>query len=181
MAELAVDKEEDVQEEEGKLKKNILPLILKIVKYVLFFTVLALFVVVVSIITIRAVQGQSRIQNSPGQLTIDVQQGVPEDLDWYSTLGSVRGNLLDENPISYVVDLYLGYVPGDQAALLELTRRNVQIKERITLYFSSQYESDVQGARNIIKMKNELREIINRMMNNKIREVAFNNIQVIPF
>lgn len=175
-----IEKEEE-QEGEQKSKRNILPLILKILKYVLFFVVLALFVVVVSVITIRSIQGQSKIQNSPEQLTIDVQQGVPEDLDWYSTLGEVRGNLLDESPVSYVVDIYIGYVPGDQAVLLEITRRNVQIKERVSLYFSSQYESDVQGARNIIKMKNELREIINRMMNNKIREVAFNNIQMIPF
>lgn len=174
--------EEDGREEEGnKKRRKILPIILNVLKYLLLILALSLFVIVITVITVRALQSQNKIQNSQSRLSIDIQQSVPEDLDWYSTLGEVRGNLLDENPIAFIVDLYIGYSPGNQAALLELTRRNVQIKERISLYFSSQYESDVQGARNLIRMKNELREIINRMMNNKIREVAFNNLQIIPF
>lgn len=177
-----IEAEDEMQEgNDNKPKRNILPIILNILKYLLLILVLAVFVIVVSVITVRALQSQNKIQNSQSRLSIDIQQSVPEDLDWYSTLGEIRGNLLDETPVSFIVDIYIGYSPGDQAALLELTRRNVQIKERIALYFSSQYESDVQGARNLIRMKNELREIINRMMNNKIREVAFNSLQVIPF
>lgn len=174
----------DEEEVEGKTKrggKSFLSVLLKILKYMVFIIVLTMFIIVVSVITIRVLQSQNNIQNSQNRLSLDIQQSVPEDLDWYSTLGEIRGNLLDENIVSFVVSIYIGYLPGDQGVLQELIRRNVQIKERLTLYFTTQYQSDIQGARNLIRMKNELREIINRMMNNKIREVAFDNLQIIPF
>lgn len=179
MAEILEEQEE--QEVNKKERKGVLPILFKILKYLVLFLALTLFIIVISIITVRALQSQSRIQNAQNRVSLDIQQSVPEDLDWYSTLGEIRGNLLDEGRKTFIVDLYIGYTPGDQGSLQELVRRNVQIKERISLYFSSHYYNEVQGARNLIKMKNELREIINRMLNNKIREIAFNTFQVIEF
>ena len=162
--------------------KHVLGIIIRILRYVLFVVILAVFVVIVSVITVRTLQRSTSIRNTQQSSNIEIGGAVPDELDWYPSLGEIRGNLADsDNSFVFVVDAYIGYTPGNQALLQELIRRNVQIKERVTLYFSSQYQSDVLGSKNYIRMKNELREIINRIMTNKIREVAFNNLQVIPF
>lgn len=173
--------EDDKSSENNKRRGGFLPFLFTVLKYFLFLVLIGLFVVAVSVITVRTLQKQSSITNTAGPIALNTQQTVPEDLDWFTQVGEIRGNLQDEARKTFIVDVYIGYKPTDQATLQELTRRRVQIRERVTLYFSSQYSQDLEGAQNFIRVKNELREIVNRTMNNKIREIAFNSFQIIAF
>ncbi len=177
-----LDVEEDAQEDQDVEKRGgFLPLLFTILKYIAFLVLLAVFVVIISVLTVRTLQKQSSLTNTAGPIALNTQQTVPEDLDWFTALEEIRGNTRDEKRRTFIVDIHIGYTPQDQIVVQELTRRRVQIRERVSLYFSSHYAEDLEGAQNFIRIKNELREIINRAMNNKIREVAFNSFQVIIF
>lgn len=177
-----LDIEEDVQDEQKTEKRGgFLPLFFTILRYIAYLLVLSVFVVIISVLTVRTLQKQSSLTNTAGPIAINTQRTIPEDLDWFTTLGEIRGSTKDKKRRTFIVDAHIGYIPQDQMVLQEITRRRVQIRERISLYFSEHYAEDLEGAQNFIRIKNELREIINRIMNNKIREVAFNSFQVIIF
>ncbi len=183
MAENSIlDIEEDSQNEQKSQKRGgFLPLLFIVLKYVVVLFLLGMFVVIISVITVRTLQKQMSLANTAGPIALNTQHTIPEDLDWFTTLGEIRGNTKDKKRRTFIVDVYIGYTPQDQIVLQETIRRRVQIRERISLYFSDHYAEDLEGAQNFIRIKNELREIINTIMNNKIREVAFNSYQVIVF
>ncbi len=178
-----VDDEVFSEGENTKKKRgnNFFTLVRKALLYLLYLVLLGVFVVAVSTITVNTLQRQYQITNASGPVIADTQLNITEDLDFFTQVGEIRGSLLDDERKTYIVEIYLGYKPGDQLTLQELTRKRVQIRERVLFYFNSSYAVDLEDTRNEIRIKNELREIINRMLNNKINEVTIYNLQVIDF
>jgi flagellar FliL protein len=83
---------------------------------------------------------------------------------------------------TFIVSVHIGYDPQNaEATLQELLRREVQITEAIAEYFSSRTVEELEGIENRQRAKQELREEINRIMSNDIREVAFARYEFIEF
>ncbi len=155
-------------------------LILSILKWMVIFIAATAFIVGVVLITMYIMgSGQNVARNLP--VVSEIDEGIPDVLDWYELLGEIRGSTTDEPRKSYIIEPYIGYEQGAEIVLQEIISRAPQIKERIRLYFTSSSASELEGIDNQIRIKNELREQINRIMRNKIREVAFNQYQVLDF
>ncbi len=170
------------EEDEKNKKGGVYKFILIVLRYLLILLILSIFIVTITVLTVRTLQDQYRITNNATSFNMDLTQNIPEELAWFQQLGEIRGNLRDNvNKKVFITDIFLGYPIDDQLAAQELLRKNVQIRERVTLYFSSRYSNEVEGNTNFVKMKIELKELINRILNNKIREVAFNNFQIVSF
>ena len=63
----------------------------------------------------------------------------------------------------------------------ELIQREIQINEAIAIYFSSRTVDQLEGVENRQRVKRELREEINRIMTNNVRDVAFDRYEFIEF
>lgn len=169
-------------QDENKKNRSFYRYLLIVLRYILFLVILSIFIITITILTVRSLQDQYSITNNASSFVMDIEQNIPEELAWFQQLGEVRGNLRDSIVKKvFIADIYLGFSLEDQFVQQELQRKSVQIKERVNLYFTSRYSSDLEGNRNFIKMKIELRELINRILNNKIREVAFNDFQIVSF
>ena len=99
--------------------------------------------------------------------------GKVERLDFFRRIGRISGETSDES--FFIVTPLIGYRPDDDVTLQELIQRAPQIKERIEIYFSSRSVEELQDADDRARVKRDLIEEINQMMENDIRDVVFDN------
>ena len=156
-------------------------LLLQALKWIAIILGVAIFVVIVVIVTLN--QFDNRARDGRGRISIsDEYVAQPPILEWYSSLGEVRGSTTDEETRTFLVVPHLGYDTGDRAVQNELIARNIQIKEIITFYFSSREAEQLTGVENRQRVKSDLTRHINRLMSNgKIRDVAFDQYQILDF
>lgn len=166
----------------GKKKIGFLPaVVIDILKWAAIVVALLIFIVVVVVVTVRRMNAgtQAAVTRLPTESPYE-DQGA-ELLDWFSTLGDIRGTTSDPVRYTYIVNAYIGYEPENDATNQELLQREIQIKEAIAVYFSSRTVSQLEGVENRQRVKRELREEINRIMTNKIRDIAFDRYEFIQF
>ena len=99
--------------------------------------------------------------------------GNVERLDFFSGIRLISGETSDES--FFIVTPLIGYRPDDDVTLQELIQRAPQIKERIEIYFSSRSVEELQDADDRARVKRDLIEEINQMMENDIRDVVFDD------
>ena len=102
-------------------------------------------------------------------------------LSWFSQIGEIRGVTADEVRRTFLVSVHIGYEPESEATQQELISREVQITEAIAVYFSGKTVAELQGNENRQRAKQELREEINRIMTNDVRDVAFGRYEFLEF
>ena len=171
----------DDQPSAGKKRIGFLPaIVIDILKWSAIVIGAIIFIVVVVVITVRMMGGtQTEATRLP--LQSGYEQTGAEMLDWFSQIGDVRGTTADEVRRTFIVTPHIGYQPQDDATLQELIRREIQIREAIAIYFSSRSFRELEGVENRERVKRELREQINRIMSNRIRDVAFSRYEFIEF
>lgn len=186
MSDEMFDTEEEVggdeQQQAGKKKIGFLPaVVIDILKWAAIIVGAIIFIVVVVVITVRMLdRGEGgELANVPR--VSEYQDEVPPELAWFSQIGEVRGQTRDEPSMTFIVAPWVGYEPESEATLQELIAREIQVKEAIAIYFSSHYADELEGPENRERVKRDLREEINRMMRNPIREVAFDTYQILDF
>ena len=99
--------------------------------------------------------------------------GKVERLDFFRRIGLIIGETSDES--IFMVTPLIGYRPDDDVTLQELIQRAPQIKERIEIYFSSRRVDEFQDADDRARVKRDLIQEINQMMENDIRDVVFDD------
>ena len=98
--------------------------------------------------------------------------GNVERLDFFRGIDRITAETSDES--FFIVTPLIGYRPDDDVMLQELIQRAPQIKERIE-YFSSRSVEELQDADDRARVKRDLIEEINQMMENNIRDVVFDD------
>ncbi|MFW6338442.1 MAG: flagellar basal body-associated FliL family protein [Alkalispirochaetaceae bacterium] len=187
MSDEMFDTEEEVGGEEqpqaGKKRIGFLPaVVIDILKWAAIIVGAIIFIVVVVVITVRTLDRREGGQLADVPRVSEYQDSVPPELAWFSQLEEVRGQTRDEPSMTFIVEPWIGYEPdGGEATLQELIAREIQIKETIAIYFGSHHARELEGPDNRQRVKRELREQINRMMRNDIREVAFDSYQILDF
>ena len=155
--------------------------LLQALKWIALILGVVIFIVTVVIITINQFDRGLRLgqQRTPISEEYTAQ---PPILDWYSSLGEIRGSTADETNRTFLVVPHIGYDTGDRATQSELVARNIQIKEIIAFYFGSRVAAQLTGVENRQRVKSDLTRQINRIMSSgKIRDVAFDQYQVFEF
>lgn len=186
MSDEIFDPEEEGAGEEqpspGKKRIGFLPaIVIDILKWSAIVIGAIIFIVVVVIITVRMMGGGPAAEATRLPLQSDYEPGGQELLDWFSQIGDVRGTTNDEPRRTFIVTPHIGFQPESDAVLQELIRREIQIRELVAIYFSSRPVRDLEGVENRQRVKRDLREEINRLMNNRIRDVAFGRYEFIEF
>lgn len=170
------------QQSAGKKRIGFLPaIVIDILKWSSIVIGAIIFIVVVVIITVRMMGGGAQADATRLPLQSDYEQGGAEMLDWFSQIGDVRGTTNDEVRRTFIVTPHIGYRPADDATLQELIRREIQVREAIAIYFSSRSVRELEGVQNRQRVKRDLREEINRIMTQNVRDVAFSRYEFIEF
>lgn len=188
MSDEMFDTEEEVgggeeQQQAGKKRIGFLPaVVIDILKWAAIIVGAIIFIVVVVVITVRMLDRQQGGELANVPRVSEYQDEVPPELAWFSQIGEVRGQTRDEPSMTFIVAPWIGYdQEGGEATLQELIAREIQIKEAVAIYFSSHYADELEGPQNRERVKRDLREEINRMMRNPVREVAFDTYQILDF
>lgn len=154
-------------------------LLLKILKYAAMAIGAVIFIVTVVIITMRIInrgaQPQAMAPVSPEY------QGKVEKLDWYDNIPEIRGRTSDENPVTVIVKVNVGYEQENKMVQSELIARTPRLQALIRSYFASKTAAELTPQHEDT-LTAELEERINRIMTDgKIKEVIFLDFNVVEF
>jgi flagellar protein FliL len=85
----------------------------------------------------------------------------------------VRGRTADRSPHTFMIDMQLGYLPGDEKTAAELDRRQQQLLDLLRQYLSSQKVVNMTPEREDT-LKAELRNQINNILTQgRVTDVIF--------
>jgi flagellar FliL protein len=176
--------DDNIEDDGGSSKKKggaggFLPSLLKWVAIAVGAIILIVVVVVITM----------NIMNKNGNGTVSVvpasseYTGKREDLDWYSSIGSIQASTIDTPSASVVFEVVLGYKKDDKAASTEITRRQIQIKNYLRQFISSKQKTELKGKNTQAleeKLSMEIRNYINDniLQDSKIRDVLFLQLSV---
>jgi flagellar FliL protein len=170
--------EEGAQEASPKSKGgigNILPTLLKYIALALGAIIL---IVTVVLITMKITSG-NKTQTSAVPVSEEYKE-IPEELDWYQSLGEIQTRTNDPEPASVVVNIFLGYKKDDKAASTEITAQRIPIRDYLRHYFSAK-SADELSPQNEDRLKMEIRNALNDTILNKskIRQISFDKLNVV--
>jgi flagellar basal body-associated protein FliL len=104
-----------------------------------------------------------------------------EKLDWYGNIPEIRGRTADENPVTVIVKVNVGYEQENKIVQSELIARTPRLQALIRQFFASKTSAELTPQHEE-ELKAELEEQINRIMTDgKIKEVIFLDFNVVEF
>ncbi len=172
--------EGDIAPIEGERKGGLLGgALLKILKFAAMGIGAIIFIVTVVIITMRIMNrgGQS-------QTAIPVSeeyQGPEEQYAWYDNIPEIRTRTSDENAVTVIVKVNLGYEPENKAVQSELIARTPRIQDQIRQFFANKTAGQLTPAHEE-ELKTELKERINKIMaEGQIKDVIFLDFNIMEF
>lgn len=152
--------------------------ILKILKWVALGLAAIIFIVTVVVITVGIITKGPKAEAYPSPS--ESYQQVQPILQWYD-IGEIRTRTSDENPATVIVSIKLGYDMANKNAQNEINQRREQIVDQTRFFFSRKLESEL-NANNEPLLKNELKEMINKMMDKSyVKDVVFISFNVMDF
>ncbi len=171
--------EETGGEEDGQKRGGLLSgLAIQILKWVAIVLGAIIFVVTTVVVTLNFLQA-----DEPTGAQFPVSEEYREDLpdyDYFGGIGEIRGNTSD-GISTFIVDIQLGYDEDDTRTQQELSRRTPRIRDLIRNMLASQTTEDLRP-HNEPALKAEMRERINAVMSQgRVREIIFDELQVVPF
>jgi flagellar FliL protein len=158
-------------------KVGFLPgIVIQILKWAALGLGAIIFIVTVVILTMM-VMGTGGQSATSQQVSTDYTGKAPV-YDWFSQVGEVRGRTTDDIPAMVIVNIDIGYSQGDKVVQTELVSRIPQLRDVIRQFFTSKKAVDLKPEKEN-DLKIELAEKINSIMTSgKVRQVLFNNLQV---
>ncbi|NIZ18496.1 flagellar basal body-associated FliL family protein [Entomospira culicis] len=167
---------DDVAEAGGKKKKGRLSLggsmaggIIKILAFIAGIIGAILFIVVVSVITYNVMDKGAQTQALQDASEIYHPPGNHE----YADVIKVRGRTSDRVGRTFMIDVRLGYRPGDEKTIAELARRTPQLQDLLRQFFSSQKVENLTPEREDA-LKAELRNQVNNILSQgQVTDVIF--------
>ncbi|MDR0457381.1 MAG: flagellar basal body protein FliL [Treponema sp.] len=164
------------QKKKGGGLGNLLPSILKFVAIGLGALI---FIVTISVITYNIMNksGKSRtVVSDPSS----PYMGKRPEYAMYTLIGSVSTKTKDPAPgWSVTVEVIIGYDINDNAASVELTSRQYELRDFVRRYFTGKYATDLAPEREE-EIKREIREQLNtRFLDTaRARIILFNKLDV---
>lgn len=130
-----------------------------------------LFIVAVTTITVGMLN-KEQATSILGQLTTD-RYNPPGNHQYMEPALTIRGRTSDRVGRTFIVDVMLGYQPGDDRTATELLRRTPQLKDLLRQFFSSQKVENLTPEREDA-LKAELRNQINTILSQgRVTDVIF--------
>ena len=160
-------------DEGGGSKKGGGGLIPKLLKFVAIGLGALVFIVTVVVITVNLLNSGGK----PAQAQIPQTESyiaVKPIYSAYDGIGSITTRTKDATPYNVAVTPVLQYDLNDNSTQTELIARKVELQDFFRRFFSGKYMSELQPE-NEIKLKNEIKELINTQQLDKarVRNVLF--------
>jgi len=152
----------------------ILPTILK-------FTAIGLgaviFIVTVSVITVRVMRTDGRAQTITDPMSPYV--GTMPMMQWFTGIGTITAQTRDPSPTSVTVVMHLGHDQGDTVTSGELFGRQHELRDFTRRYFASQVAENLRPE-NEARLRREIMETLNNryLTNGRVRNVVFERLDV---
>jgi flagellar FliL protein len=154
--------------------------LIQVLKWVGIILGAVIFIVTVVVVTVnflnRGNVSQTRIPTS------EEYRAESPIYSWFEQIGELRGSTGDEVRTTYIVEPFLGYDGSNEALVTELIDRRIQLIGIFNDYFGSRTTDELQGQNNKIKVEQELKDQINRIMRSgRVDEIVFGSYQFLPF
>lgn len=180
MADEIFEGDEEAASEDGGERRGGLfsGLAIQILKWMAIVLGAIIFVVTVVVVTLNVLQSD---EPTGAQLPAseDYRATLP-DYEYVSGVGELRGNTAD-GISTFIVDIHLGIDEGDVRIREEISRRTPRIRDAVRNLIASQTTEQLRP-QNEDTLKQEIRERINAIMSaGRVREVVFDEFQVVPF
>lgn len=171
--------EETGGEEGGQRRGGLLSgLAIQILKWVAIVLGAIIFVVTTVVVTLNFLQA-----DEPSGAEFPASDEYEEDLpsyDYFDGIGEIRGSTSD-GVSTFIVEIELGYEEEDARTQQELSQRTPRIRDLVRNRLAVQTTEDLRP-QNEPDLKADLEERINRLLSQgRVREVIFNEFQVVPF
>ncbi len=153
--------------------------LLKILKFAAMGIGAIIFIVTVVIITMRIMNKGNQSQSYP--VVSEEYEAKPEQLQWYDNIPEIRTRTSDQNSVTIIVKVNLGYEVEDKVLQTELIQRTPRIQDLIRQYFAQKTSAQLTPAHEE-ELKTELKEKINFMLDDgQIKEVIFLDYNIMEF
>jgi len=169
----------DAQETSSTFKKKsglaaILPTILKFVAIGLGAVI---FIVTVSVITVRVMRPDGRAQTITDPASPYI--GTLPVLQWFTGIGTITTQTSGTPPHTVTVVMQLGHDVGDTVTSSELFGRQHELRDFTRRYFAMRTAEELRPE-NELRLRREIMEILNtRYLNNaRIRNITFERLDV---
>lgn len=165
----------------GQKRVGFLPgVLIQVLKWVGIILGVIIFIVTVVVVTVnfldRGNVSQTRVPTS------EEYRAEQPILEWFQQIGELRGSTDDEVRTTFIVEPFLGYNGDNEQLTTELIQRRIQLVGIFQDYFRARTTDELQGSANQLKVKQELMDMINRILRNgQIRDIVFGNYQFLPF
>ena len=171
--------EEAGGEEGGKRRGGLLSgLAIQILKWVAIVLGAIIFVVTTVVVTLNFLQA-----DEPTGAQFPVSEEYQEDVpvyDYFGGIGEIRGNTSD-GVSTFIVEVQLGYEQEDARTQQELSQRTPRLRDLVRNRLARQTTEDLKP-QNEPELKADLLERINALLSQgRVREVVFDEFQVVPF
>ena len=139
-----------------------------------------IFIVTISVVTYNIMNSGGKTQTT----VVDPSSpyiGTRPIYSYYTEIGSVTTRTSDATNYTVTVELNLGYDQNDTAASSELSNRRFQLREFVRLYFAGKTAEQLQGTDKELRLKQEIREMLNtRYLDTaRIRDVNIARLDVV--
>ncbi len=172
------DEDAGLEEEAGRRGGLLSGLAIQILKWVAIIIGAIIFVVTVVVVTLNILQSDEPV--GPQVPVSEEYEAEIPDYDFYAGLDEIRGNTADGQS-TFIADIQLGYDEGDTRVQAELSRRTPQIRDRIRRILAESTTEELRPQHEET-LKQKIRDSINAIMSSgRVREVVFNEFQVVPF
>ena len=156
-------------------------ILFQVLKWVTIVIVAVILIVTVVIITFNRLSQRDLSVRNRIPLSNEFSAQLPI-LEWFSGVEEVRGSTADPVTQTFIVVAHVGYDEEDRAVHAELVDRTIQIRELISFYFGSHLAEELRGVENRQRVKADLtRQINSIIINGNIRDVAFEQYQILEF
>lgn len=154
--------------------------LLKILKFAAMGIGAIIFIVTVVIITMRIINRGNQPQGGY-EATSEAMQDTPPELTWYDNIPEIRTRTSDENAVTVIVKVNLGYEIEDKKTQTELISRTPRLQDMIRGFFAEKTASQLTPAHEE-ELKEELKQKINNVLSDgRIREVIFLDFNIMEF
>jgi flagellar FliL protein len=160
-----------------KKKSGLAAILPTILKFTAIGIGAVIFIVTVSVITVRVMRGDGRAQTITDPMSPYV--GVTPILQWFTGIGMITTQTRDNTPTTVTVVMHLGHDQGDTVTSSELFGRQHELRDFTRRYFASQFAEDLRPE-NEARITREIMDILNsRYFNNaRVRRIVFERLDV---
>lgn len=160
-----------------KRKSGLATILPTILKFAAIGIGAVIFIVTVSVITVRVTRQDGRTQTITDPMSPYL--GAMPILQWFTEIGMIQTQTRDSPPRSVMVVMNLGFDLGDQATASELFGRQHELRDFTRRYFASRFAEELLPE-NEARLRREIMDTLNTryLSNGRIRNIAITRLDV---